>query len=96
MGRRQGLFMYFFSRRLQSGDRSTTPEEPRVFTERLHHIATTRTSAPIERIDHSYLVEEETVSGYQPKHYYPVRLGELFNDRYETIGKLGFGSASTV
>ncbi|KAI7369621.1 kinase-like protein [Hortaea werneckii] len=49
-----------------------------------------------ERIDLSYVVEEETVNGYQSQHYYPVRLEDVFNDRYKIIGKLGFGSASTV
>ncbi|RMY15626.1 hypothetical protein D0868_00782 [Hortaea werneckii] len=47
-------------------------------------------------IDSSYVVEEETLSGYQSRHYYPVRLGDVLNDRYKVIGKLGFGSASTV
>jgi len=28
--------------------------------------------------------------------YYPVRLGQIFNDRYKSIGKLGYGTASTV
>jgi serine/threonine protein kinase len=54
------------------------------------------TSSHFERIDPSYLVEEETVSGYNPKHYYPVKLGEVLHERYKIIGKLGFGSASTV
>lgn len=49
-----------------------------------------------ERIDPSFLVEEETVHGYKAEHYYPVQIGQLFNDRYRTIGKLGYGSASTV
>ncbi|KAI7202693.1 kinase-like protein [Hortaea werneckii] len=49
-----------------------------------------------ERIDSSYIVEEETLSGYQSRHYYPVRLGDVLDDRYKVIGKLGFGSASTV
>ncbi|RMZ76467.1 hypothetical protein DV738_g4873, partial [Chaetothyriales sp. CBS 135597] len=56
-------------------------------------------SAPplkFERIDTSYLVEEETLSRYNPKHYYPIKLGEILHERYRVIGKLGFGSASTV
>ncbi|KAI9803816.1 MAG: hypothetical protein M1825_001696 [Sarcosagium campestre] len=54
------------------------------------------TSSHFERIDSSYLVEEETVKGYKSKHYYPVKLDEVLHERYKTIGKLGFGSASTV
>lgn len=53
-------------------------------------------TANFERIDPSYLVEEETLSGYNPKHYYPVKLGEVLHERYRIIGKLGFGSASIV
>ena len=56
----------------------------------------TTTSPNFERIDPSVLVEEETVPGYNAEHYYPVSIGQVFNDRYQTIGKLGYGSASTV
>ena len=68
------------------------PQSP---TKTLHRLATS-TSSHFERIDTSYLVEEETVSGYSPKQYYPAKLGEVLHERYKTIGKLGFGSASTV
>jgi serine/threonine protein kinase len=42
------------------------------------------------------LVEEETLPGYKAERYYPVRKDELFQERYRVIGKLGYGSASTV
>jgi serine/threonine-protein kinase SRPK3 len=47
-------------------------------------------------IDPSRMIEEETVSGYKAEHYYPVRIGEVFQDRYRVICKTGYGSASTV
>ncbi|KAI9698895.1 MAG: hypothetical protein M1820_007316 [Bogoriella megaspora] len=54
-------------------------------------------SAPeFERIDPSILVEEEAMPGYKAEHYYPVTIGEVFDNRYQTIGKLGYGAASTV
>ena len=53
-------------------------------------------SPNFERLDPSSLVEEETLRGYRAKHCYPVRIGQIFNDCYEVIGKLGYGSASTV
>ena len=53
-------------------------------------------SRNVEKIDPSILVEEETIPGYNAEHYYPVSIGQVFNDRYQTIGKLGYGSASTV
>lgn len=40
--------------------------------------------------------EEERLIGYQAGDYYPVRLGEVFDDRYQIVAKLGFGTASTV
>ncbi|KAG6873987.1 hypothetical protein C0995_007943 [Termitomyces sp. Mi166 len=47
-------------------------------------------------IDPSELVEEETLPGYARHRYYPVRIGEVFVSRYQVVGKLGFGMASTV
>ncbi|KAK7227924.1 hypothetical protein V2G26_000094 [Clonostachys chloroleuca] len=33
---------------------------------------------------------------YKPEHFYPVRLGEVFHDRFQIMTKLGFGSSSTI
>jgi serine/threonine-protein kinase SRPK3 len=41
-------------------------------------------------------VEEETLPGYVATRYYPVRIGQIFRDRYQVVGKLGFGTTSTV
>lgn len=41
-------------------------------------------------------IEEETIPGYLAARYYPVRVGEIFQDRYQVVGKLGFGITSTV
>ncbi|KAK8169090.1 kinase-like domain-containing protein [Phyllosticta citrichinensis] len=41
-------------------------------------------------------VEEETLPDYVASRYYPVRIGEIFRDRYQIVGKLGFGATSTV
>ena len=53
-------------------------------------------SPPYKKIDPDHLIEEETRDGYDSKHFYPVRIGQIFDGRYKVIGKLGFGSASTV
>lgn len=45
---------------------------------------------------HECLLEEETLPDYRKEHYYPFRLGEVFNDCYKSVGKLGYGTASTV
>ncbi|KAK7528433.1 kinase-like domain-containing protein [Phyllosticta citriasiana] len=41
-------------------------------------------------------LEEETIPDYVASRYYPVRIGEIFRDRYQIVGKLGFGTTSTV
>ena len=48
------------------------------------------------RISSTQLIEEETIPDYVASRYYPVRIGEVFQDRYQIVGKLGFGASSTV
>ncbi|RAH85863.1 protein kinase [Aspergillus japonicus CBS 114.51] len=42
------------------------------------------------------LIEEQTLSYYHLKRYYPVRIGDTLKDRYRIIAKLGYGAYSTV
>ncbi|OAX39777.1 hypothetical protein K503DRAFT_55515 [Rhizopogon vinicolor AM-OR11-026] len=39
-------------------------------------------------------VEEECVPDYNPKHFHPVKLGEVFHETYHAVVKLGFGAVS--
>lgn len=39
---------------------------------------------------------EEDLDRYHPGGYHPVQLGEVFNDRYMVVRKLGYGQYSTV
>lgn len=41
-------------------------------------------------------LEEETLTWYSQDRFYPVKIGETFQSRYQVIGKLGFGGYSTV
>ncbi|KAG6243759.1 hypothetical protein E4U23_006477 [Claviceps purpurea] len=41
-------------------------------------------------------IEEETLPNYATSQYYPVTIGEIFCARYQVVGKLGFGTTSTV
>lgn len=41
-------------------------------------------------------IEEETIPDYLVAHYYPVRIGNVIHDRYQVVGKLGYGTTSTV
>ncbi|KAI1459204.1 kinase domain protein [Annulohypoxylon moriforme] len=47
-------------------------------------------------IDDSYIVEEELFDGLRKGHFYPVRIGDVYASKYQVLGKLGFGSTSTV
>ena len=41
-------------------------------------------------------IDEQTLSRYRHKKYYPMRIGETIKDRYHIITKLGYGAYSTV
>lgn len=41
-------------------------------------------------------IEEETIPGYLASRYYPTKIGEVLKERYQVVGKLGFGASSTV
>ncbi|KAF2774313.1 protein kinase [Teratosphaeria nubilosa] len=41
-------------------------------------------------------VEEETLLNYNHEDFYPVKIGERLDARYQVIGKLGYGASSTV
>lgn len=64
---------------------SRSPSQPRIFP-----------NAGWDTIDTSLIVEEESIPTYRPEKFYPVRIGEVFNDRYQVVGKLGYGSSATV
>ncbi|KAJ5100274.1 hypothetical protein N7456_006326 [Penicillium angulare] len=48
------------------------------------------------RIPASQTVEEEIIPGYSAVRYYPTCIGEIIKERYQVVGKLGFGASSTV
>jgi serine/threonine-protein kinase SRPK3 len=47
-------------------------------------------------LDHVKKLEEENWDWYSPATFYPARIGEVFRSRYQILGKLGYGSHSTV
>lgn len=49
-----------------------------------------------EVLDHAEPIEEERLPGYNADIYYPVCIGQVFRDRYQVVGKLGYGVTSTV
>ena len=47
-------------------------------------------------LDPTVKIAEENLPWYTHERFYPVRLGEVFRDRYQVLGKLGYGGSSTV
>ncbi|KAI2737270.1 hypothetical protein DTO013E5_6610 [Penicillium roqueforti] len=41
-------------------------------------------------------IEAQSLPRYHEKHYYPVKIGEVFKDQYRVIAKLGYGAYPTV
>lgn len=48
------------------------------------------------RVPNSHKIEEETLPDYTASQFYPTRIGQVIKDRYQVVGKLGFGSTSTA
>ena len=55
-----------------------------------------RSSRHFPRIPVHEKVEEDLLPDYIASRYYPVRIGQVLSDRYQIVGKLGFGASSTV
>lgn len=47
-------------------------------------------------INESHLVEEEAWPWYRPEEFYPVKIGDVFQAKYQVVGKLGYGGYGTV
>ena len=47
-------------------------------------------------VDGSTLFEEEAMPCWEMGLFYPVRIGEVFKDRYQVLRKMGYGANSTV
>jgi hypothetical protein len=48
----------------------------------------------LQLLDPSLQLEEESLPTYCPEKYYPVRQGEVFNDRYQILAKLDYSITS--
>ena len=53
-----------------------------------------RTTANI--IPSTKAIEEETLPKYNAHAFYPARFGEVLNNRYQIVAKLGYGTTATV
>ncbi|CAH0044612.1 unnamed protein product [Clonostachys solani] len=53
-------------------------------------------STGFEIVPASELLEEEHLEEFSAGAYYPVNIGDVYHSKYQIVGKLGFGSTSTV
>lgn len=60
-----------------------------------HRCIRTRPSRLVRRWSSSTISEEESLDDFHTQRYYPVRIGNVFNDRYQVLAKLGFDRKST-
>ncbi|KAK3687957.1 kinase-like domain-containing protein [Podospora appendiculata] len=49
-----------------------------------------------ELVPESEVLEEEMFDEFKSGQYYPVNIGDVYESKYQVLGKLGFGSTSTV
>ncbi|KAE8151541.1 kinase-like domain-containing protein [Aspergillus avenaceus] len=48
------------------------------------------------RLDVNQCFEEENTPYYHSAHFYPTRIGEILNNRYQVVTKIGYGTSSTI
>ncbi|KAI0975281.1 serine threonine protein kinase, CMGC group [Xylaria arbuscula] len=54
------------------------------------------TNANFPRLPADTKIDEELYPDYLASRYYPVQIGDVLRERYQIVGKLGFGASSTV
>ncbi|GAB1316567.1 Serine/threonine-protein kinase SRPK [Madurella fahalii] len=53
-------------------------------------------STRFQVIPSSQPLEEERLDEFRTSHYYPVQIGDVYTSKYQVLGKLGYGTTSTV
>ena len=49
-----------------------------------------------ETVPSSEVLDEERFKWFKQGRYYPTNIGDVLGSRYQIVGKLGFGTTSTV
>ncbi|GFN16452.1 kinase-like protein [Aspergillus tubingensis] len=62
----------------------------------LRHRPWPSSPAVAPQLDIKESIEEEKTPYYSPAKFYPAHIGEVLNDRYQLVTKLGYGSSSTI
>lgn len=66
------------------------------FLRRLPSPPRTLSTSSFPVLDSATKVEEELMPAYDRGLFFPVKLGDIFQARYQVISKLGYGANSTV
>lgn len=91
-----GCFRHFTYRSVSRKTCQFTAKALPQNTRAMHATARAYPSTGFEVLPVNRRFEEETLPGYKADHYYPVRIGDVFQERYQVVAKLGFGGGSTV
>jgi serine/threonine-protein kinase SRPK3 len=62
---------------------SSSPDKPVNVVEPAHHLI-------------NFPIEEEELAGNRLAEFHPTKPGEVLDERFKTVAKLGFGTSSTV
>jgi len=53
-------------------------------------------AAGFQLIPEARVLEEEGLEAFRTGNYYPVTVGDIYDSKYQVLGKLGYGTTSTV
>lgn len=51
---------------------------------------------PCAEPDYNWINGAESLQKYRPGGYHPIMIGDMLNERYRVVDKLGFGGYSTI
>lgn len=92
----------FFRRRLSfmpgTGSETDGSQDPRPSPEASRDQSPPRVfpSSGFDLLESSLKLDEETYTWYSVKNFYPAAIGEVFQNTYQVVAKLGYGTASTT
>lgn len=67
-----------------------------LFRRRVHTYPLRFPSARPEIAKDEAILEEEQFEEFQRGSFYPINVGDILVEKYQVVGKLGYGSTSTV
>lgn len=59
-------------------------------------MSSTQKQIATTQIEYDWIPDVEDLDGYAPGGFHPVKVGEIYDERYQIVDKVGFGGYSTV